>query len=60
MAHMKKKIKIKIALAKEVSSKRNELLTKRFNRRVKKKIIKALVWITYAVVLLRDMNLKKI
>ena len=42
MAHVKKKIKI--ALAKEASSKRNELLTKRFNRRVKKNE-KELMWI---------------
>jgi len=57
MAHVKKKIKIKIALAKEASSKRNELLTKRFSRRVKKKLKRADV--DYAVALLRDMNLKK-
>ena len=57
MAHVKKKIKIKIALAKEASSKRNELLTKRFSRRVKQKIKRADV--DYAVALLRDMNRKK-
>ena len=38
MAHVRKKSKIKIALAKEASSKRNELLTKRFSSRVKKKL----------------------
>ena len=57
MAHVKKKIKIKIALSKEASSKRNELLTKRFSRRVKKKLKR--VDVDYAVALLRDMNLKK-
>ena len=39
-------IKIIIALAKEAFSKRKELLTKRFTRRVKKKLIKTLVWTT--------------
>ena len=39
-------IKIRIALAKEEFSKRKELLTKRFSRRVKKKLIKTLVWTT--------------
>ena len=39
-------IKIRIALAKEAFSKRKELLTKRFSRRVKKKLIKTLVWTT--------------
>jgi len=57
MVHVKKKIKIKIALAKEASSKRNKLLTKRFSRRVKKKLKR--VDVDYAVALLRDMNLKK-
>ena len=57
MTHVKKKIKIKIALAKEASSKRSELLTKRFSRRVKKKLKR--VDVDYAVALLRDMNLKK-
>ena len=46
MRDVKKKIRIRIELAKEASSKRNELLTKRFSRRVKKIIIKMLVWIT--------------
>jgi len=39
-------IKIRIALAKEAFSKRKELLTKRFKRSVKKKIVKTLVWTT--------------
>lgn len=39
-------IKIRIALAKDAFSKRKELLTKRFSRKVKKKIIKTLVWTT--------------
>ena len=39
-------IKIRIALAKEAFSKRKELLTKSFSRRVKKKLIKTLVWTT--------------
>ena len=37
-------IKIRIALAWKAFSKRKELLTKRFSRRVKKKLIKTLVW----------------
>ena len=43
------KIKIRIALAKDLKeafSKRKELQTKRFSRRVKKKLIKTLVWTT--------------
>jgi len=57
MAHVKKKIKIKITLAKEASSKRNELLTKRFSRRVKKTLKR--VDVDYVVALLRNMKLKK-
>src|SRR4029077_20838818 len=39
-------IKTRIALAKEAFNNRKELLTKRFNKVVKKKIVKTLVWIT--------------
>jgi len=39
-------IKIRIALAKETFSKRKELLTKRFSKNVKKKIVKTLIWTT--------------
>jgi len=39
-------IKVRIALAKEAFSKRKELLTKRFSIRVKKKIVKTLIWTT--------------
>ena len=39
-------IKIRIALAKEAFSKRKEILTKRFSRSAKKKLIKTLVWTT--------------
>ena len=42
MADVKKKIRIRIALAKKASIKRNELLAKLFNRRVKNKLIKTL------------------
>jgi hypothetical protein len=37
-------VKIRIALAKEAFSKRKELLTKKFKKRVKKKLVKTLVW----------------
>jgi len=37
-------IKIRIAMAKEAFSKRRELLTRRFRKRVKNKIVKTLVW----------------
>jgi len=37
---------VKIALAKEAFSKRNELVTKRFSKEVKKKMVKTLVWST--------------
>src|ERR1041385_1407630 len=39
-------IKIRIALAKEAFNKRKELLTKRFSKNVKKKMVKTLIWTT--------------
>ncbi|MFI5407613.1 MAG: hypothetical protein ACHQ1D_14005 [Nitrososphaerales archaeon] len=40
------KIKIRIALARDAFSKKKELLTKHFSRKVNKKLIKTLVWTT--------------
>ena len=42
-------IRVRIALAKEAFSNRKELLTKRFKRKVKKKIVKTLVGVLYCM-----------
>src|SRR6476661_3506194 len=43
-------IKIKIALAKETFSKRKEVLTTRFSKNVKNKIVKTLIWTTVRII----------